>query len=149
MKIKYQQDVNEALGKLRDIRAEAASLELAAREERVEVDRKFAKKIEAAFAEGGALEKQIEAACRDNPDWFDARRSLKLANGKVGFKATTAIELDDEERTAEALKKQGLGEYVTERVTVAKAKLVKLGDDVLALIGARRKTGDSFTITLS
>lgn len=128
-----------------------ADIEAAANEEFQEIIDEFKDDYAKAQLAATQAEAALEAACRAHPEWFTSARSIKTPWGKVSFRKTSRIEVQNEEATIRLLRHvlepDEADDYIT---TVAKLNIEameNLSEDVLREVMARRVNGDSFSAT--
>jgi hypothetical protein len=145
------QNVVDLLAVLTEASNRLADIEAAANEEFQSIIDEYRKDYASAQEAATRAETALEAACRLHPEWFTSARSIKTPWGKVSFRKTTSIKVDNEEATCRLLRAllepDEAEDYIVRTEKPNLEAMEKLTDDVLAQVMARRVHGDSFSAT--
>jgi hypothetical protein len=98
-------------------------------------------------------ETALEAIALRHPEWFESKRSVTTPYGAVSFKASTKLEIPNEEATLARLELMAarnpefkVANYVRTNVECDKETLAKLDDATLATLGIQRVPDDNFSV---
>lgn len=141
--LKTWEDVDVALGEMARLNARVGAIE-----------EEYGKKIQALQEEelsrksglqalANSLLKNMEEFCAAHSEEIKGK-SKALNNGRVGFRQSTLIEIEDMASTVKALRKKGLEEFVVIVETADKNALRRLEDKELEGIGAQRIIKETF-----
>lgn len=139
-------DVNSIMQEMSALWAERTSInakyEPDLRRMQAELNEKLAP-IDERYAE---LEGKVQEYAVDHTDIFQGKKSLDLPYGTIAMRSTESIEIAKPDVTVEKLESIGQGAAVQTKKTPIKAALKRLGDEILALVGAVRVQCVSVTV---
>jgi len=140
------EEADSVLYLIADCRQRLATIK-AETESKIEAAKAEAKERAATLVKGEkALSKSLESFTKAHEGDLEGR-SKRLTHGRVGFRRVTKIALT---RTVafviSKLRSRRMGDCIRVKESINKETLAVYGDDVLAKIGARRKTDDVFFI---
>lgn len=142
-KMKDLGDVNSAMLKIRDIKAEIEQKELEAQEKINDIKEKVAKKVKPLLAKIEPLENGILAFAEYNKDeLFTKKRTVDLTFGQIGYRKSSKISI--KKTTLKLLKKFKLRKAIRVKQTVDKEAMKNWSDIKLKKVNAKRVTEDSF-----
>lgn len=139
-------DVNTVMQEMSQLWAERMSIssqyEPELRRMQAELNAKLAP-IDERYAD---LEARVQEYAIDHTDVFKGKKSLDLPYGTIAMRSTENIDVPDPAFTAEKLISIGQADCVKTSSTPIKASLKRLGDELLALVGAVRNRCVSITV---
>lgn len=139
MALKTWQDVDTALGEVARLnqRIERIESEIQSLQEE-ELSRKSGLQ-----ALANSLLKNMEEFCATHREEIKGK-SKGLENGRVGFRQSTRIEIEDMERTIKALRRKGMDTFVIVQEAADRNALQRLEDKELERIGVKRVIKETF-----
>ena len=142
-------DVDTCLADIAAADRELSIIEGAANEN-IEAIRKAVKEAaQPVLDRKSALELQIKEYCESNRAEFVKVKSKQLTFGEVGFRLSTKIMIKRIAETLQALKDLSLSNCIRIKEEPDKEAMKALTDEVLAEVGASRKTDNTFGYTLN
>lgn len=142
-------DVDSCLAEIAKADRELSLIEGAANEQ-IETIRKAIKDASQPVLDKKAgLELAIKEYCEANRAEFAKVKTKALTFGEVGFRLSTKIMIKRIAETLQALKDLSLGHCIRTKEEPDKEAMKLLTDDVLAEVGAGRKTENTFGYTLN
>lgn len=142
-------DVDTCLAEIAKADRELSLIEGAANEQ-IETIRKAIKDASQPVLDKKAgLELAIKEFCEANRAEFQKTKTKALTFGEVGFRLSTKIMIKKIAETIQALKDLSLDHCLRKTEAPDKEAMKLLTDDVLAEVGAGRKTENTFGYTLN
>ncbi|HAM41256.1 MAG TPA: hypothetical protein DCP69_07925 [Candidatus Omnitrophica bacterium] len=142
------EDVDQALHKIGVIDRELAVLE-AGQNARIDAVKKETKEAAQPLQEKkSGIELAVKDYCEANRAEFVKTKSKQLTFGEVGFRLSTSILIKKVAETLQALKDLQYFTCIRTKEEPDKESMKSLTDEVLAEVGASRKTVNTFGYTL-
>ena len=145
--LKSWADVNEALAALSRLNAQKDALEGQFTPEIERLTAELSGKLAPVQEQIDAAEERIRNYVTAHAAEFAKQKTRELAAGSVSVRKTTRVELEDEEKTADALMDLGFENCVKITYKPVKAAIKNFEKSVLELIGAA--VVDDIKITIS
>ncbi len=137
-------EVNEALGKIRENTITIRRAEAAMNNQITAIKSAFSEKTVPLFAENAELEKEIEFFTKAHISEFTDRKTKEMTYGKVGFRKVSEIVTRNVKAIIEACKQHGMLDCIKVSEKLDKEALEKYADSAIETVGAHRKEGEKY-----
>lgn len=137
-------EVNEALGKIRENTITIRKAEAAMNNQITMVKGAFSEKVTPLSAENAELEKEIEAYTKAHISEFTDRKTKEMTYGKVGFRKVSEIVTRNVKAIMEACKQHDMFDCIKVSEKLDKEALEKYSDKALETVGAHRKEAEKY-----
>ena len=136
-------EVNQAMRRIRDMKAAMTRMDLEAQGKIDVIKNQVAKKAKPLIEKLESLENGILAYAEyDKDNLFKKIKTLELTFGFIGFRKSTKIRV--KQTTVQKLKEHGFKNAIIVKESPNKEILSQWGDDKLKIVDAKRITEDNF-----